>query len=402
MTEIPKRWILACQTMLGIGLAAFAVSLAMGQGERAWQAYLLNFVFWTGIAQCGVIFSAGYRITKGQWSDALRRMGESLYFFLPVSFGLFLILMVFGASDIFPWSRQPYPGREKWLTVPAVTARDSLALLVVFGLSLAYIFFSQRSAVHTAFSMGMIRRSRVVDRWLAGAGTPEDARRCEDRSCTLAPVLVIAFALGFSLLAFDLVMSLDPVWYNTLFGWYYYVGSFYAMLAVLVIASALFRGHWGLDVHLRPEQTHDLGRLLFGICLLTGGFFWAQWLVFWYGNLPEEIAWVIPRFYRFPFAPAGWLMTYGAFIVPLVVLLSKPLKRNPKGLMAIAVWILAMIWLERYLWIVPAVWTGKGAPVVIELLISIGFLGGFAWGWLRHNQRFPIAALASLPAPRQH
>jgi hypothetical protein len=366
---VPKTWVWVCRILLAIGCAAFVIAIAAGAAERAWQAYLLNFLFWTGIAQCGVIFAAAYEVTKGQWSDMLRRMGESLSFFLPVSLALFVVMMLFGASSIFPWSRQAYPGREGWLNVPAVALRDGFIFVVVFTLSLVYVRYS---------------------------------RRRDPRTRTLAPVLLIIFGIGFSLIGFDLVMSLDPEWNNTLFGWYFFVAAFYTMLAVLAIAAAVFRRPWGLERHLKPDQTHDLGRLLFGICLLTGGFFWAQWLVFWYGNLPEEIGYVIRRYYEMPFAPLGWIMTYGGFIVPLVVLLSKPLKRNPKALMAVAVWILSMMWLQQYLWIVPALWKGPGVPFVIELLITAGFLGGFTWGWISYNRRFPLAALAKEPDVRRH
>ncbi|MBZ5586308.1 MAG: hypothetical protein LAQ30_29800, partial [Acidobacteriia bacterium] len=264
----PKRWLWICRILLGIGAVAFLAALIAGQAQRAWQAYLLNFLFWTGIATSGVVFSAAYRITKGGWSDAFRRMGESLSFFLPVSFVLFLVLMLFGASSVFPWAREPYPGRERWLTVPAVALRDSAVFLIVFGLSFAYVFFSQRTAARTARALGMLRRSRIVDFWLRGAATPEDALRSEDRARTLAPALVIAFAVGFSLVAFDLVMPLERDWSNTMLGWYFFVGSFYAMLAALAVATALFRGRWGLETHIKPDQVHDLGRLLFGFCLL--------------------------------------------------------------------------------------------------------------------------------------
>ncbi|MCC6859006.1 MAG: hypothetical protein IT158_10610 [Bryobacterales bacterium] len=399
---LPKTWLHACRILLLTGVGAFIVALAAGQAQRAWQAYLLNFLFWTGIAQCGVIFSAAYVIVKGQWSDALRRMAESLAFFLPVSLVLFLVMMLFGAHSIFPWTHHPFEGRESWLTVPAVTLRDTFVFLVVFGLSAAYIYYSQRTALRSALQHGLVARSRWLDRWIAGAGNPGDIARSTERARTLAPILVIAFALGFSLIGFDLIMTLEHGYANTLLGWYFYVGAFYAMLAVLAIGAAAFREPWGLEAHLKPEQSHDLGRLLFGFCLLTGGLFWAQWLVFWYGNLPEEIAWVIPRFYRMPYAPLAWIMTYGAFIVPLVVLLSKQLKRRPKALMAVAVWILAMLWLERYVWIVPTISRNGDAPLLIEVLITLGFAGGFAWGWLSHNRRFPLAAISALPGARRH
>ncbi len=402
MTDmIPKRWIRGCQLLLAAGTVTFVAALATGHAQRAWQSYLLNFLFWTGIAECGVIFSAAYRITKGRWSDALRRMGESLSFFLPVSFGLFIVLMAFGASSIYPWARVPYPGREKWLTVPAMALRDAGALLLVFGLSLAYVVFSQRGAIRAALALGTLRRSRPVD-FLSGDAPEPRQGAWEERAGKLAPGLVIAFALGFSLLAFDLVMSLNDHWYNTMLGWYFFVGSFYSMLALLAVGTALFGKEWGLENHLKADQVHDLGRVLFGFCLLTGGLFWAQWLVFWYGNLPEEIAWLIPRYYRMPFAPVGWLSAWGAFLLPMLPLLSRELKRRPKALMFVAIWILAMIWLERYLWIVPSLWKGGGAPFAIEALVTAGFVGGFGWGWLAHVQRLPISALSTPPATRAH
>jgi hypothetical protein len=78
------------------------------------------------------------------------------------------------------------------------------------------------------------------------------------------------------------------------------------------------------------------------------------------------------------------------FIVPLIILLSRDLKRKPKRLMAMAIWILAMLWLERYLWVVPSVWHGGGAPLAIELLVTAGFLGGFGWGWMAHIRRIAV------------
>jgi hypothetical protein len=374
----------ACQLLLAVGVAAFAAALALGQAERAWQAYLINFVFFTGIAECGVVLSAAYQVAKGQWSDTVRRMGESLSFFLPVSLALFLVLMLFGAADVFPWVRHPAAGKELWLSVPFLTARDFFVFLVVFGLSIAYVYYSQRPALHAAASAGSVPRSRLIDRWIAGAGTPDDDTRCAVRTRTLAPIVLIAFGAGFALIGFDLVMSLDPNWYSTLFGWYFWVSASYGAIAWLAASAPAF----GL---LDSRQSHDLGKLLFGFCLLTGGFFWAQWLVFWYGNLPEEIGYVIHRYYEMPFAPLAWTMTYGVFILPLVILLSRDLKRKPKRLMLMAVWILAMLWLERYLWIVPSLWHGSGAPLVVELLVTAGFLGGFGWGWIVHMRRIPLA-----------
>ncbi len=355
----------ACQVLLAVGLVTFVAALAAGSAGRVWQAYLLNLLFWTGIAEGGVVFSAAYQLTRGGWSDPLRRMAESLWFFLPVAVVLFVVLMVFGAKSVFWWAAGPAGEKSQWLNVPFVTLRGLVVFGVVFGLSIAHVYYSQRPA------------------------------RDRGRTRVLAPLVVIAFGVGFSLVGFDLVMSLDPHWYSTLFGWYFFVGAFYSLLAWLAVSACWLRKAWGLERHLDAAQSHDLGKLLFGFCLLTGGFLWAQWLVFWYGNLPEEVRYVIRRYYEMPFAPAAWVMTYGGFLVPLVVLLSKALKRNRRLLAGMGVWILVMMWLERYVWIVPAVWQGESAPWVVEVLITAGFLGGFVWGWLAHNRRTPIAELTA-------
>jgi hypothetical protein len=231
-------------------------------------------------------------------------MGESLGFFLPVSLVLFLLMMIFGARSVFVWARTPIEGSKGvWLSVPFVTARDLAVLAGVFAISAAYVYYSQRPALFAAASAGAVPSSNYVARWIAGAGTPEDSERCARRTCTLAPVLLIAFGLGYSLIGFDLIMSLDPAWYSTLFGWYFFVSAFYSALALLAIAAAVFRRPWGLEHHLTAAQSHDFGRLLFGFCLLTGGLFWAQWLVFWYGDLPEEVGFIIRRYYQMPWAP---------------------------------------------------------------------------------------------------
>lgn len=372
MNASEKKIVRVCQALLAVGLAAFAAALATGAAQRAWQAYLLNLLFWTGVAECGVVFAAAYQLTRGQWSDALRRMAESLWFFLPVAVALFVALMLFGAKSVFWWAAAGGGEKAHWLNVPFVTARVLAVFAVVFGLSIAYVYYSQRPALDRG-------HTRV-----------------------LAPLVVIAFGVGFSLVGFDLIMSLDPHWYSTLFGWYFFVGSFYTLLAWLAVSACLFRKAWGLERHLDADQSHDLGKLLFGFCLLTGGFLWAQWLVFWYGNLPDEVRYVIRRYYEMPYAPAAWLMTYGGFLVPLVVLLSKKVKRNATLLAGMGVWILAMMWLERYVWIVPSVWKGESAPWVFEVLITAGFAGGFVWGWTGHNRRMPVAELATPPASGAH
>jgi len=194
----------------------------------------------------------------------------------------------------------------------------------------------------------------------------------------LSPILALVYALVLSLIAFDLIMSLDPLWYSTLFGAYYFIGSFYSALAALVLIAGIFRIRLGLQDFIRPAHFSDLGKLLLGFCLITGDFFYSQFLVIWYGNLPEETRYVILRVRESPWEPLAWTVLIVCFDLPFLVLLSRKLKFHPRAMMVLAGVILAGMWLERFLLIVPSTWKMKNFPLgFMEVLITAGFIGLF-------------------------
>ncbi len=106
---------------------------------------------------------------------------------------------------------------------------------------------------------------------------------------------ILAFALVLSLIGFDLVMSMDPHWYSTLFGAYTFVKAFYVGLGAVIILASLLHLHPKVDFLLPPSSFHDIGKLFFAFCMLWGDFFYVQLVVIWYGNIPEETAYMIQR-----------------------------------------------------------------------------------------------------------
>jgi hypothetical protein len=166
------------------------------------------------------------------------------------------------------------PEKASWLNVGFLFARNGAGLLLLTLLCMALIFYSVR-----ADREFLTRPAGSAD--LSG-GKPWRVQR------VLSPIIGILYAFILSLLAFDLIMSLDPHWYSTLFGAYYFMSSFYAALAALVLISHLFRRSHGLQEYIHPHHLHDLGKLLFAFCLFTGYLFYVQFLVIWYANLPRR------------------------------------------------------------------------------------------------------------------
>ena len=129
--------------LIALGLVAFAIALTQGLAQRAWEAFLVNLLFWLGIAQGGVVVSAAFYLTQGRWAGrAHYRLAEAFSGFLIPGFILFWFLF-FGRELIFPWIRHPIPAKTTWLNVPFLFARDGIALAVMTLLSLSFLTVSR-------------------------------------------------------------------------------------------------------------------------------------------------------------------------------------------------------------------------------------------------------------------
>jgi Ni/Fe-hydrogenase subunit HybB-like protein len=205
----------------------------------------------------------------------------------------------------------------------------------------------------------------------------------------------IVYAIVLSLIAIDLIMSLDPHWVSTLFGAYYFMGSFYTALAGLMVLCGISLSAYGLQDFIMPKQFHDLGKLLLGFCVVTGDFFYSQFLVIWYGNLPEEAQYVILRVRNTPWQFLAWTVLIVCFALPFVILLNRKIKMKPRAMVILGIIILIGMWLERLLLIAPSLWKEAQLPLgMIELLISAGFLGIMALCVLLFLRQFPILPLS--------
>ena len=194
-------------------------------------------------------------------------------------------------------------------------------------------------------------------------------------------------------------MSLDPHWTSTLFGGYYFIGSFYSGLAALTLLSGLSYRHRGIATELKkilqPRHLHDLGKLLFGFCLMTGYLFYTQFLVIWYGNISEETRYLIQRLYQMPWKTVSFIILLMAFGVPFVFLLIRRIKMKSEAMIPLSVLILAGMWLERFLLVVPSLSKGQGVPLgLTEVLITGGFLGAMGLTAGLFLNRFPLFPLS--------
>ena len=359
------------------GAAAFIIFLRIAP-DRSWQAFHINFVFWSGTAFGSVLLAAILDICNARWGRPIKRLAEAPGAFLPFAFLLFWLIYA-GRERIFPWIHEPVPEKEAWLNVSSFFIRDGLVMALLTGTAMLLIYHSVR------------RDTRAVAANDFSCGHPEQPDSHTRATRILAPLYAVLFAFLLTILGIDLVMSLDPHWYSTLFGAYFFMGSFYTGLTVLMILMVFAVRSMRMSEFIMPRQFHDMGKLLLGFGLMTGDFFYVQYMVMWYGNLPEETVYIIERIRILPWKPLAPLVLIIAFGIPFVVLLNRKVKMKPLAMLVLGIVILSGMWLERFMLIAPAIWKKEDLPLgLIEALITAGFFGLMGLCILGFLKRFPV------------
>ncbi|MFC1885866.1 hypothetical protein ACFLZM_02265 [Thermodesulfobacteriota bacterium] len=376
--------------LLAVGCVAFIILLLGKHPERAWQAYLINFLLFSAIAQGGLVFSTVMHTTKARWSGPLSSLAESFTAFFPVSFILFLILFL-GQSKLFPWIGLDLHGKEAWLNLPFLFARDAMGLLILYGLGFSYLYHALWFKLEKNEPSGFKLRALLYERWDKKSRDPEKMR---SRMNVLSVLYMLAFAVILSLIGFDLVMGMDPHWYSTLFGAYSFIKAVYLGIGGLIILAAVLHLTPNNGFQLKTAQFHDVGKLFLAFCLMWADFFYCQFVVIWYGNITEETAYIIERTMAAPWSKLAWVVFFSSFIIPFAVLLNKKIKTKPVPMIGLATLVIIGIWLEHLLLIGPALSHGVASvPVgILDVAMFFGFGSLMALSVIYFMERFPETA----------
>ncbi len=380
----PFGWIFVALVI--IGLAAFIYGIIGDHPEKAWQAYLINFLLWSAIAQGAVLFSAVMHMTKARWSGPLSALSESFAAFFPLSFVLFLLLFL-GRAHIFPWLHEDLHGKEVWLNIPFLFTRDCIGLLVLYAIGFAYLYNALQLRSDANQTQGAFRQM-IYRGWIRNQRSPEQVKK---KMTIWAGLYILAFTLVLSLIGYDLVMSMDPHWISTLFGGYTFVKAFYVGLGALIILAAIIQIRKGKASGLEPSHFHDIGKLFFAFCLLWADFFYVQLTVIWYGNIPEETHYVIERTIMIPWSKLAWTIFAVCFIIPFVILLNKRVKSAPLFMVILCSAIIIGFWFEHLLLLAPALSHDAHSLSlsISDALITAGFLGLMVIAVSFFLKRFP-------------
>ncbi|MSR21121.1 MAG: hypothetical protein EXR91_09110 [Gemmatimonadetes bacterium] len=387
--EIPVRYLPRSSTanmivgaLFVVGLGAFVVRLGQDSAS-AWTSYVANWLFFTSIAIGGMLHAVATWIVKAKWNWSTRRVSQSFSAFLPISFVLLLPMLSLG-GDYFPWVAMMETDalvQEKaaWLNMPFLVTRQLVLVGLLFGIALYFVYhalrpdmgLSQEAAGDDASRSAW--RERLTQGWM---GQEQEEVNSYKRMTTIAPVFVLVYAVGMTVIVYDWVMSLEPHWYSTMMGPWFFMGALWGGTAATALWSVYLRTKDKDIAHgIGLQQRWDLGKLCFGLTVFWTYLFFGQYIVIWYGKLPWEQAWIIRRSGE-TWGAYSALVIVLCFVVPFAGLMGRKSKMKPALLATFTSVILLGLWLERYGMVAPSL-HHEGDPIftIWHPLIGLMFLG---------------------------
>lgn len=410
------------------------------EGQRIWANLLVNGLFFTFIALCGTFFVAVQYAAEAGWSAGFKRIPEAMGQYLPIGGIVILVVLAgsaFHFNHLYHWmddflvkekvTVQELKDYETGLQAHAVHAEhhdaapaeghghdapaaapaaDKYVSEAKFPEGPEHTFYAENYASASAETeidnphydsiiagkSGYLNKPFFFARaiiylliWIGFTWFFRKRSLAEDlqgdevkhkKNMNYAGWFLVFFAVTSSTMAWDWVMSLDPHWFSTLFGWYVFAGMFVTGLTMITLISIHLKRN-GYFQHINENHLHDLGKFMFAFSVFWTYLWTSQFLLIWYANIPEEVTYFLDRWENYKFLWVTNLVVN--FLFPFLVLMSRDAKRNMSYLMIAGVVIICGHWLDVYLMVMPGTVKANYGIGLLEIGMFAGFAGLFGY-----------------------
>jgi len=350
--------------VLAAGVVLFAISWLFTDvnSSRLFTALLYNSFFFLGISIIGLFFCAVHEIGLGGWMVSVKRIAEAMSTFVPVAGTILLVAVLVGMHDIYHWTHEE-------LYDPNSPKYDALLVQKVSYLNAG--FFTVRSVIYIFLWIGLVVWFRRNSLKLDKTGD----RVYYHRSKIISAIFLVLFAVTSSTCSWDWLMSIDPHWYSTLYGWYCFASIFVSGLCTIALFAISLKKMGYLE-YVTIEHLHDLGKMIFGFSIFWTYLWFSQYMLIWYGNIPEETLYFHQRFnggYNFVF----FLVLFLNFVFPFFTLITAGAKRTYGLLLFACPVILLGHWLDFYVLTMPGAVGSANSGFLLEIGIALTYIGAF-------------------------
>jgi hypothetical protein len=353
-----------------------------GLGQRLWANLLVNSYYFGGIALAAVFFYAVQYAAQASWSTVFMRIFSAVGTFLPIGLGLMVIIFAvghFGGHHLYHWQDQSLYDPNSPNFDPIINHKKVYfagwffwgRILLFFGGWIWYQMWSRKNALME----DQLQNDNTGKNWLLNLKN--------------AAIFLVFFGFTSSVFTWDAIMSIDTHWFSTLFGWYNFAGWWIGAIIVANLLVMHLKSRDQMDF-VNPSHVHDLGKWMFAISFLWTYLWFAQFMLIWYSDIPEEVVYFQQRWeqYRGLF----WITMLVNFGFPMTVLMSRDAKRNKSFLLFIALLIVFFHWTDTFLMVMPGTVGEHWGITGIEIGMFLMFASFFTFWVLRSLSKAPLLA----------
>ncbi len=369
--------------------------------QRTWASLLVNGFFYLGISLGALFFFALQNATETAWTVLVKRIYEGIMSFIPIGAVVMVVVLAAGSLHIhhlYHWMDSslyhPYMVGEgesaKYVdeVVEGAVANPNFDGIIAGKKAfLNQPFFWVRSLLYLGvfifFARWFRQQSLMMDK-----ETGDSLVKRMLLNYRRSALFLVFFAVFSSTLAWDWLMSIDTHWFSTLFGWYVFSGMWVSAMVTAVIL-ALYLKRKGYLPQVNNSHIHDMGKWVFATSFLWSYLYFSQFMLIWYSNIPEEVTYFQSRIDHHP--ALLWGTFFINFAVPMVLLMSRDAKRNPRFLIGVGAVIFIGHWLDMILVVMPGAlghhFHGVG---LLEVGMFLLFLGVFIHTVLKALTKAPL------------
>ncbi len=354
--ELPDKLVRLGYALLIIGTVLGIVGYYT-DSTRAAYTYLLMFMFVLSVGVGSLFFVALEYLAGADWSTPIRRVPEYLASTIPF-LAILVIPLLFSIHDLFHWSHAEAVAEDKLLAGKAPYLNTTFFIIRVFACI----------AIWGIFYLFMIRNSQKQD----ATGN----QNLTTKNIRLAAIFMPVFAITISIAAIDWMMSLEPHWFSTIFGVYFFSGTVLASLAAITFVVVMLKEKGYFSKRITNDHLYSLGALMFVFINFWAYIAFSQYMLIWYADLPEETFWFMQR-WEGSWAVFSILLIIIHFVIPYAGLLSQPAKKDPKRLKIMSLWILFAHFYDLYWLIMPNMEASKQGYVFswIDFTFPVAMIG---------------------------
>lgn len=373
MTLKQKRMAFA---VMGLGVIGLVLAF-LQDPSRGWVNVFVNGFYFLSLPVAALFFITVCSLTSSSWWVGLRRVPEAMMAFLPVG-AVLMLAVYFGHHAIYPWSDHDYlhqhhhvMAKTPWLNVPFFFAR----MVVILG-------------IWWLFALALRRNARRQDQ----ASGPEAAQALEvqKKSFKVSAIFIPVFAVSFCIAAFDWIMSIEPMWFSTIFPILNFSSLFLHGVAVIALIVILLRERGYLEGVVNENHTHDLAKLILAFSTFWVCMWVDQYMLIWYTNISEEVVYFTLR----TDGDWHWLFILNIvvnWLVPFLILVIRNSKRSYAVLKRVCILLLVGHWIDLYVQMAPPILKTRSIGIP-EVLTSLGYGALFFYVVARALASRPLVA----------